>query len=482
MPTSTPYIDEDFMLESEPARRLYHVYAKPLPIIDYHCHLSPQLLAENRKFRNITEAWLEGDHYKWRAMRTAGVPEHFITGGANDWEKFSRWAETVPKTLRNPLYHWSHLELNRNFGIQGRLIDADSAPDIWQACNTLLATDDFSTQGILRRMNVEVVCTTDDPTDDLQFHDAMRQSSSLGLYPTFRADNAICVDAPAAFVAYVHTLEAVTHMEIRRFQDFQEALDKRHRYFHEHGCRISDVGLDRFPHGHATDAEAERDFAVALSGQLLAPEAASALRGRMLNELGVLNNRRGWVQQFHIGAMRNTNSRMDRLIGPNTGYDSIGDGEVARPLAQFLDRLAVENQLSKTIIYNLNPRDNELLAAMIGNFQDGSVAGKIQYGAAWWFLDQRDGITRQLEALSNLSLLSQFVGMLTDSRSFLSYPRHEYFRRVLCNLLGDEMRRGLIPNDFDMVGNLVQDVCYRNARRYFDLAPPMRDTTNSLPT
>ncbi len=464
------FIHDDFLLESEQSRRLYHDYAESLPIIDYHCHLPPNDIAENRNFRNLTHIWLAGDHYKWRAMRTAGVDERFITGSASDWEKFEKWAQTVPKTLRNPLYHWTHLELRRHFGIMDRLLDGATAREIWDQCNAKLATPDFSTQGLLKQMNVEVVCTTDDPIDDLHQHQSLAANSGLTtkVHPTFRADKAMAIEEPLAFAGYVEKLGTVAGTSIRNYADFIFALQKRHQYFHENGCRLSDHGLETLYAEDYNDIKVAACFDSLLRGVTLEGSAALEFKSAVLYELAVMDQSRGWVQQFHLGALRNNNTRMLRTLGPDAGFDSIGNFELARPLASFLDRLDTENKLAKTILYNLNPRDNELVATMIGNFQDGSVAGKIQFGSAWWFLDQMDGMTSQIEALSNMGLLSQFVGMLTDSRSFLSYPRHEYFRRILSNILGGEMQRGLIPNDIEFVGKMVADISYHNAKRYFD--------------
>jgi glucuronate isomerase len=472
---STTFIHHDFLLESEQAKRLYHEHAQSLPIIDYHSHLPPSDLAENRNFRNLTHIWLSGDHYKWRAMRASGVDERFITGGASDWEKFEKWAQTVPKTLRNPLYHWTHLELNRPFGINDRLLDGTSARGIWDECNSKLATAGFSTIGILNQLNVEVVCTTDDPIDDLRFHKAhaAKPNASPRMYPTFRPDKAVAVENPATFVAYVEELGVAADTPIRNYADFIYSLQKRHEYFHENGCRLSDHGLETLFAEEYNDIKVAACFDTLLRGGNLEPSAALEFKSAVLYELAVMDQSRGWVQQYHLGALRDRSTRMLRTLGSNTGFDSIGDFEIARPLSRFLDRLDTENKLAKTILYNANPRDNELVASMIGSFQDGSVPGKVQYGAAWWFLDQMDGIERQLEALSNMGLLSQFVGMLTDSRSFLSYPRHEYFRRILCNVLGSEMSRGLLPDDIGLVGKLVGDICYYNAKRFFEF--PQRD-------
>jgi len=467
---NTTFIHDDFLLESAQAKELYHTYAESLPIIDYHCHISLKDIAENRQFANLTQIWLYGDHYKWRAMRTCGVHERFITGDASDWEKFEKWAETVPKTLRNPLYHWTHLELKRPFGITDRLLSPATARGIWEECNAKLATPEFSTRGIQKQMNVELVCTTDDPIDSLDYHKmiAADDSFSIRVYPAFRPDKAMSVEDPSAFVLYVEKLGKAAGVEIRTFADFLSALARRHEFFHRMGCRLSDHGLETIYAEDYTEQEIKVVFEKLMQAKRLSSPEALKFNSAMLYELAVMDWQKGWTQQFHIGALRNVNTRMMRTLGPDTGYDSIGDFEVGRPLAKFLNKLDTDNKLAKTILYNLNPRDNELLATMIGSYQDGSVAGKLQYGSAWWFLDQIDGMTKQIEALSNMGLLSQFIGMLTDSRSFLSYPRHEYFRRLLCNILGGEMKRGLIPNDMQLVGGMVRDICYFNAKRYFN--------------
>lgn len=460
---------EDFLLETATARTLYHEYAKDLPIVDYHCHLPPRDIADNRQFRNMTDIWLAGDHYKWRAMRTCGVDEKYITGDASDWEKFKAWAGTVPKTLRNPLYHWTHLELKRPFGISDRLLNGTTAQSIWDECNEKLALPEFSARGIIQQMNVQVICTTDDPTDSLEFHQKIQQDSTFKtkVYPTFRPDKAMMVENSEDFRRWVSALASVSDIDIRTFSDFLEALRNRHDFFATLGCRLSDHGLEEFYPEEYTRNEIHKIFGKAVRGASLATGEVRKFKSAMLYEFGLMDHEKGWVQQFHIGALRNNNTRMYKKLGPDTGFDSIGDFEMARPMAKFFDRLDKDNKLTKTILYNLNPRDNELFATMIGNFQDGSLPGKMQFGSAWWFLDQKDGIERQLEALSNMGCLSQFVGMVTDSRSFLSFPRHEYFRRVLCNMIGSEVERGILPDDMELIGTLVRDVCYRNAVRYF---------------
>jgi len=470
----TGFLHEDFLLETPQARELFHGYASPLPIIDYHCHLPPGEIAEDHRFENLTRIWLAGDHYKWRAMRTCGVPEQLITGDASDWEKFSAWAETVPKLLRNPLYHWTHLELKRPFGVADRLLDGTTARGIWEECNAKLATPEYSARGILAQMNVEVVCTTDDPVDTLEYHRQLQNEPGcpVAVYPAFRPDRAVAVDDAKMFQAYMQRLGKSADIEIRDFATLLDALRSRHDFFHEHGCRLSDHGLETVYAEEYTEIDLQRPLEMLLRGELPGIADRLKLKSALLHELAVMDWEKGWTQQFHLGAMRNINSRMMRVLGPDSGYDSIGDFEIGRPVARFLDRLESKQKLAKTIFYNLNPRDNEMLASLIGSFQDGSVPGKIQFGSAWWFLDQLDGMAAQITALSMIGVLSQFVGMLTDSRSFLSYPRHEYFRRLLCTILGQEMQSGILPNDTVLVGAMVKDICYNNACRYFAFPPP----------
>jgi glucuronate isomerase len=464
------FIHENFLLDNKYSITLYHTYAESLPIIDYHCHLSPKEISENKRFANLTQIWLYGDHYKWRAMRTCGIDERFITGNTSDWEKFEMWARTVPKAIRNPLYHWTHLELRRPFGIKGTLLNEKTAKVIWNKCNKKLAMAGFSTQGILKRMNVEVVCTTDDPIDTLEYHEAYSKSGNgfTRMLPAFRPDEAMAVENVDAFLSYIQKLENISGIDIKNYDVFISAIRNRHDYFHAHGCRLSDHGLETAYAEDYTESEIKSIFKRLCKRKALDAKEILKFKSAMLIEFGTMDYEKGWVQQFHFGAIRNNNSRMMRELGPNTGFDSIGDFEIARPLAKLLDRLNAQNRLAKTILYNLNPRDNELMATMIGNFQDGSIAGKLQYGSSWWFLDQLDGVRKQIEALSNLGILSQFVGMLTDSRSFLSYSRHEYFRRLLCNILGNDIEKGLIPNDMKLIGGIVQEICYYNAKRYFD--------------
>ncbi|MEW5799912.1 MAG: glucuronate isomerase [Bacteroidota bacterium] len=463
------FINENFLLQNKTAEELYHGFAEQMPIIDYHCHLSPQEIAENKRWENITQAWLYGDHYKWRAMRTNGVPEKFITGNASDWEKFFQWALTVPKTMRNPLYHWTHMELKKPFGITGTLLNMDSARTIWDKTNAKLAEGEFTCRGIMKQFNVQLVVTTDDPVDSLLYHKKIKDDdqSDVIVLPAFRPDKAMAVEDPAVFKRWVGLLEESSGASIITYRNFLDALKKRHTYFHEMGARASDHGLETAYAEEYTESEVSSAFSKVLSGKVLSLSEILKFKSAVLFELCVMNHEKGWVQQFHLGALRNVNARMYRTIGPDTGYDVIGDFEIAKPLAKLLARLDDGNRLAKTIIYNLNPRDNDLIAALIGAFQDETIPGKIQYGSAWWFLDQKDGIEKQLNSLSNLGLLSRFVGMVTDSRSFLSYPRHDYFRRILCNMLGEEIEKGLLPNDIKLIGQMVSDISYNNVKNYF---------------
>jgi glucuronate isomerase len=465
------FITDDFLLHSKAARRLYHDHAAGQPILDYHCHLPPADVARNRRFANLFEIWLEGDHYKWRAMRANGVPERFCTGDAAPYEKFLAWSATVPKCLRNPLYHWTHLELSRYFGID-ELLDEKSAPGIWKAANERLQSDELSAHGILRKFDVRAVCTTDDPADPLDHHQAIaRAGIATKVYPTFRPDRALQVDDPSEFNPWVNRLaETAGVAKITEFTDFVRALEKRHQDFHDLGGRLSDHGL---PHCYAspcTDFEAAAIFHRARSGEAASPEEHAQFASNLMLCFGRLDAEKGWTKQLHLGAQRNVNTRMLATLGRDTGYDSIGDYRQVEPLAWYLDQLERQNVLPKTILYNNNPVDNYTLATMAGNFQDGSLAGRIQFGSGWWYLDQKEGIEWQVNALSNVGLLANFVGMLTDSRSFMSYPRHEYFRRVVCNMLGAEMERGELPNDQALVGRMVEDICFDNARRYLGLA------------
>lgn len=462
------FLNDDFLLHSDTARELYHTYARPMPIIDYHNHLPPQEMADNRQFDNLTQVWLNGDHYKWRAMRTNGVDESYVTGNRSDREKFQKWAETVPYTMRNPLYHWTHLELQRYFGIKD-ILNGDTAAKVYDQTTEWLQSPEYRVRGLLERMNVRVLCTTDDPIDDLRYHQQLRAENwSVQVLPAFRPDKAMNVDDAALFNQYLQLLEKASDISISTYADYLSALKNRHDFFAANHCRVSDHGLEELYAEEYTDAEIVSIFAKIRAGHLLSREENRKFKSAMLVVFAEWDWEKGFVQQYHLGAIRNNNSRMMSQLGPDTGWDSIGDFSHARTLARFLDRLDRNNTLAKTIIYNLNPSDNELFATMIGNFNDGSVAGKIQWGSAWWFLDQKDGMTRQLNALSNMGLLSRFVGMLTDSRSFLSFPRHEYFRRLLCNLLGEEVEQGELPNDLPLIGQLVKDICYHNAKQYFN--------------
>jgi glucuronate isomerase len=466
------FINEDFLLQTKAARRLYHEYAEDQPILDYHNHLPPRDIAENRRFNDLFEIWLEGDHYKWRAMRTNGVEERYCTGDAAPFDKFMAWAKTVPHTIRNPLYHWTHLELKRYFGID-KLLDEKSAPAIWERANELLATPEFTTQGILKKFKVVALCTTDDPADELTYHQAIAKSGlPTRVYPAFRPDKALTVNQPEAFNAWIDRLGKVTNTEIRRLSDLLDALDKRHQDFHEIGARLSDHGMN-YPYADfPTEAEATAIFDRARAGQAATPEEHAKFASHLMLFFGRLDAKRGWTKQLHLGALRNNNTRLFSKLGPDTGFDSIGDWPQAAALTAYLDKLDQENTLPKVILYNLNPADNYIFATMIGNFQDGSIPGKIQWGSGWWFLDQKEAMEWQMNALSNVGLLSRFVGMLTDSRSFMSYPRHEYFRRVLCNLIGRDIENGEIPDDDDLVGPMIRNICYGNARQYLGLNVP----------
>ena len=463
------FIHDDFLLETPQARRLYHAHAEGLPLIDYHCHLSPREIAEDIRWPDIATLWLGGDHYKWRAMRTAGVEERFITGDASPWEKFEKYAQTMPKLLRNPLYHWSHLELARYFGIDDILLGPATAREVFDRCNEMLAQPGFSAREFMVRSKVEVVCTTDDPVDSLAYHRTIAADKNfrIRVLPTWRPDKALQIDKPEAFSAWIGQLEKASGVTITKLDDLMSALQQRHDFFAARGCRLSDRGLDTVWAEDCTRADAAAIFERARRGQPVSPAEAVCYKSFLLHELAVMDAAKGWTMQIHYGAQRNNNTRMFGQLGPDTGFDSIADLPVAAAMARHFDRLDSAGALPKTIIYNLNPRDNEVVATMLGNFQDGITAGKMQFGGGWWFLDQLDGMTRQIEALSQMGLLSCFVGMLTDSRSFLSYTRHEYFRRVLCNILGRDMQKGLIPDDESLVGPMVRNICYENARNYF---------------
>ncbi|TAE51656.1 MAG: glucuronate isomerase [Bacteroidetes bacterium] len=460
------FLHEHFLLHSEAARTLYHTYVRDLPIIDYHCHLPPDEIARNAHFENLTQIWLKGDHYKWRAMRTLGIPERFITGDASDREKFDKWAETVPYTLRNPLYHWTHMELANPFEVN-ELLSPESAGRIYEHCGEQLQSR-FTPRHLLQHFRVEVVCTTDDPCDSLEHHQQVKKEGfGVKILPTFRPDKAMEIENGPAFRQYVERLGQVEDQEVHHYKDYIDLLKRRHDFFGEMGCRLSDHGLEQIYATPYKESEISHSFLRVLNGRALSREEIRRFKSAMLYTFARWDAEKGWTQQFHLGALRNNNSRAAAALGRDSGHDSIGDFPMAVNISRFFDRLDRENHLAKTILYNLNPADNEVFAAMIGNFQDGSLKGKIQWGSAWWFLDQKDGMTRQLNALSQMGLLSCFVGMLTDSRSFLSYPRHEYFRRILCNLFGDDIERGELPDDLPWIGKIAQDICYFNAKDYF---------------
>ncbi|HEX2682637.1 MAG TPA: glucuronate isomerase [Ferruginibacter sp.] len=461
------FLDENFLLQNKTAEQLYHEFAKPMPIIDYHNHLPPQQIADDLNFENLTQVWLYGDHYKWRAMRTNGIAEKYCTGDATDLEKFEKWAGTVPYTMRNPLYHWTHLELQRYFNID-QILNADSARSIYEEASEKLRSPEYSVRNLLRKMNVKTLCTTDDPTDLLEHHLKIQADHfEIRILPAFRPDKAMQSDDASAFNNYVAKLEAVSGISISTYQDYLNALKARHDFFATVGCKVSDHGLEQIYAEDHTDTEISNAFDKLRSGKELSHSEDLKFRSAMLIEFAKWDHEKGWVQQYHLGALRNNNSRMLKQLGADTGWDSIGDFSQGRALAKFLNKLDETNQLARTILYNLNPADNELMATMIGNFNDGSVEGKIQFGSAWWFLDQKDGMIKQINALSNMGLLSKFVGMLTDSRSFMSYPRHEYFRRILCNMFGEEIENGELPNDIAQVGRIIEDICYNNAHNYF---------------
>jgi glucuronate isomerase len=461
------FLDEDFLLQTPTAQRLYHEYAKPMPIIDYHNHLPPDQIAADQRFDNITQLWLYGDHYKWRAMRINGVDEAYCTGNKSDFEKFEQWAATVPYTLRNPLYHWTHLELQRYFGVQD-VLSGKNARQVYDVCTAQVQTPDFSVRNLLRKMNVVTVCTTDDPLDSLEYHRQIRESGfEVQVRPAFRPDKAMNADDPESLNAYIQKLAALTDRDIATYDDYLAALKQRHDFFADNGCSVSDHGLEQIYAEDYTEGEIKTIFGKLRGRQALSPQETLQFKSALLFQFALWDHEKGWVQQYHLGALRNNNSRLLRQLGPDTGWDSIGDFSQARALSKFLNRLDQNDQLAQTIIYNLNPADNELMATMIGNFNDGSVAGKVQWGSGWWFLDQKDGMIDQMNTLSNMGLLSRFVGMLTDSRSFLSFPRHEYFRRILCNLFGQDVENGELPNDMEWIGKVVQNICYNNAKEYF---------------
>ncbi len=462
-----PFLDSEFLLQTETARQLYHCHAEKMPIIDYHCHLNPKEIAENHQFADLTEIWLGGDHYKWRAMRANGVEEEYVTGSKPSFEKFMKWADTLQHAMRNPLYHWTHLELSRVFGID-KVLNPSTAREIYDECTAKLQTPEFRAGAIMERMNVEVVCTTDDPADSLEHHRAIRQTPlKTRVLPTWRPDKAMAVES-ASYNDYISQLEAAADMSIVSFKDLLSALRKRHDYFAAEGCRVSDHGLTTFYATPYTDAEIEQIFLKARQGKTLTSEETCKFRSAFLYEMAVMDAEAGWVQQFHVGPTRNNNARMFRLLGPDTGFDAIDDAPVAAPMVSFLSRLEKEGALAKTIFYNLNPKDSAVMMATAYSFNDGTVPGKMQYGAGWWFLDQIHGMEAQMNTLSDMGLLSRFVGMLTDSRSFLSYPRHEYFRRILCGMLGREVESGELPaSELPFIGSMVEGISYRNAKQYF---------------
>ena len=464
-----PFIHENFLLQNETAVHLFHDHAKKLPIIDYHCHLNPQEVAEDHKFRSITELWLGGDHYKWRALRTNGVAEKYITGDASDWEKFRKWAETMPYCMRNPLYHWTHLELKTCFGID-KVLNPQTAKEIYDECNEKLASPEFSARNLMLHYNVETVCTTDDPVDSLEYHNQVRESGfKVKVLPTWRPDMAMTVENPAAYRDYIDKLAKVSGVSIKCFDDIVKALLIRHKYFEQMGCRLSDHGMEEFYAEDFTTAELDAIFSKVYDGTNLTETEIRKFKSAMLIEFGKMDADTGWTQQFHYGVIRNQNTKMFNLIGKDTGFDSMSQVMTAKAMNRYLDRLNSMDKLTKTIIYNLNPSDFEMVGTTIGNFQDGSVPGKIQLGAGWWFLDQKNGMEQQMQVLSMLGLLSRFVGMLTDSRSFVSYARHEYFRRILCNLIGNDVEKGEIPaSEMPRIEQMIEDISYYNAKKFFN--------------
>lgn len=464
------FLDDNFVLQTQTAQQLYHEHAKKMPIIDYHCHLDPRLIAEDSQYDNLGELWLAGDHYKWRAMRSNGINERYITGkDTTDWEKFEKWADTVPYTMRNPLYHWTHLELKTAFGVN-KLLNPHTAKEIYDECSAKLRTAQFSARGLMKHYNVEAVCTTDDPVDSLEYHIALQKEGfSIKVLPTWRPDRAMAVENAINYRAYVQKLSEVSGVTINSFTSLIDALRVRHNFFESVGCKLSDHGTEEFYAEDYTQSEIHNIFLKVYDGKELNKEEIVKFKSAMLYEGACMDCEKSWVQQFHYGVIRNNNSRMFKSVGADTGFDSIGDFSVAKNLSKFLNRLDSQNKLAKTILYNLNPCDNDMLATMIGNFQDGSVAGKIQFGSGWWFLDQKTGMEAQMNSLSNLGLLSRFVGMLTDSRSFISYPRHEYFRRILCNLIGNDVENGLLPaSEIPFLGQMVEDISYHNAKSFFN--------------
>lgn len=463
------FMDKDFLLQGETAQILYHEAAAEMPIFDYHCHLPPREIAEDRMWDNLAEIWLGGDHYKWRAMRSNGIEEKFITGDAFPEEKFAAWAQTMPYAMRNPLYHWSHLELKRCFGVD-QILSPATADEIYGTCSAQLKTPEFSARNLMRKMNVRAVCTTDDPADSLEHHLKIREDGfEVKVLPTFRPDKAMNLSDSKVWKNYIRTLEVQSKCTIGNLDCLFEAIDQRHEFFHSVGCRLSDHGVTYVPEADATPSELEAIFQKALSGAEISLDEREKFEAALLYEVGTMNHARGWVQQFHVGVFRNNSSRMFKQLGPDAGFDSIADYRQGPGLVRLLDRLDSTGRLTKTILYNINPVDNELMATLIGNYQGGGIPGKMQFGSGWWFLDQKDGMEKQMNALSALGLLGRFVGMLTDSRSFLSYPRHEYFRRILCNLIGRDVDNGELPNDIPQLGQMVRDICFNNAKNYFGI-------------
>ena len=461
------FLSKNFLLETEFAQKLYHDYAEEMPIIDYHCHLPVEQIANDINFENLTQVWLYGDHYKWRAMRTNGVDESYCTGDKSDWEKFEKWAETVPYTLRNPLFQWTHLELRRYFDVD-EILNPSTAKKIYDKCSKKLRSKEYSVRNLLRKMNVKVVCTTDDPVDSLEYHQKIKNDAfEIKILPAFRPDKAMAVDDAAEFKNYLYKLEEASGVQISTFDSYLDALKQRHDFFAANGCSVSDHGLEYIYAEDYSDHEIDSIFNKVFGGSELTAGEKLKFKSAMLYIFATWDHEKGWVQQYHVGAFRNNNIKAKLKNGPDTGWDSIGDFRQGDSMVKFLSRLDLNNQLTKTIIYNLNPSDNELVASMIGNFNDGTIPGKLQFGSAWWFLDQKDGMIKQINALSNMGLLSRFVGMLTDSRSFLSYPRHEYFRRILCNLFGEEIDKGELPEDLKWTGKIIRDICFNNAKNYF---------------
>ena len=464
------FMTDDFLLQSEAARTLYHKHASKMPIFDYHCHIVPADIAEDKRYENLSQVWLYGDHYKWRAMRSNGVGERYCTGDASDWEKFAKWAETVPYTMGNPLYHWTHLELKNVFGIEGILLGPDTAREIYDQCSEMLREPEFSCRGLMRQANVRAICTTDDPTDTLEHHAKIKADGfEIKVLPTWRPDKGMATEDVRALNAWIDKLGQCVNVDVVDFGSYLEAMKVRHEFFHEMGCRLSDHGLETAYAQEYTAEEIEAIFGKLRGGTEVSEIESLKFKSAMMHEFGVMDHAAGWTQQVHFGPIRSNSTRIARLIGPDTGFDSIGDLAIAKPLARYLDGLDVVEKLPRTILYNINPAHNAVMATMIGNFQDGSTPGKMQFGSGWWFLDQKDGMERQLTDLSSLGLLSRFVGMLTDSRSFLSYPRHEYFRRILCNFVGGQIDRGELPAEMGLIGGMIENICFNNAVDYFGI-------------